>query len=53
MAVTRPPMFGMDQLLFKILNEILLREHGDYLLFLPTLVVADKHVYHGNLLLCM
>ena len=27
MAVTRPPMFGMDQLLFKILNEIRLKEH--------------------------
>jgi hypothetical protein len=46
MAVTRPPMFGMDQLLFKILNEILLREHA--MIFMNPNASRDEVVKSGE-----
>jgi hypothetical protein len=46
LAVTRPPMFGMDQPLFKNLNEIRLREHA--MIFMNPNASQDEIVKSGH-----
>ena len=44
--MTRPPMFGMDQPLFKILNEIRLKEHA--MMFMKRNASQDEIVKSGE-----
>ena len=44
--MTRPPMFGMDQPLFKILNEIRFKEHA--MMFMKPNASQDEIVKSGE-----
>ena len=44
--MTRPPMFGMDQPLFKILNEIRFKEHA--MMFMKPNASQDEIVKYGE-----